>query len=79
MDQTNQTTNTRQSRSISVDDSEFELIERFIEFVRGRERGVFTAEISTNNSNSERFVVVSTTEKKKVNMKIIATTFDVIA
>jgi len=37
------------SAAVVVDNSEFELITKFVSFIRGRERGTFTAKIITNN------------------------------
>ena len=54
-----------------VDDSELEMIREFLLFVRHRERGVFTAEITTHKST--RYVRMQFTEQKKIDLNPIKT------
>lgn len=72
MDQTNQKRIIETNHNLSslvVDNSEFELITDFIAFVRGRERGIFTAEIITNAS--KRCVLLDFHDKKKIDLNLI--------
>lgn len=59
----------REGEEFVVDSSEFELIRKFISFVRGRERGVFVAEIVTHQKN--RFVKLDFTDKDLIDLKPI--------
>lgn len=52
-----------------VDSSEFELVRKFLEFIRGRERGVFEAEIVTHQKR--RYVKLKFTDQDLINLKHI--------
>lgn len=54
---------------IFVDSSEYDMIQEFLNFVRERIRGVFSAEIVTHEKH--RYVRISITDQKKINLSLI--------
>ena len=59
-----------QNDTFSVDNREFEVIKDFINFVRGRERGEFYAEIVTHQTNTkeERWIKLKFTDQTRFKL-----------
>lgn len=55
--------------TITVDSQEFEMIAQFLNFVRNRERGTFTAEIVTHEKR--RFVIIDKTDRVKIDLNMV--------
>lgn len=52
-----------------VGSSEFDMISEFIRFVRGRERGTFTANIVSHCN--KRYVLLDFTDRKRIDLEAI--------